>query len=43
MQEHYRGWQKYRVNKIQGKKLELHNFYNLCAFYKRLKAGEDVK
>ena len=35
--------EEYGVNKIQGRKLELHNFYDLCGFYKKLKAGEPVK
>ena len=31
------------IRVISGKKVELHNFYDLCGFYKRIKAGEDIK
>ena len=34
---------EFGLRKIQGKKLELHSFYNLCAFYKMLKRGDDIK
>lgn len=35
--------EEYGLRTIAGKKLESHNFYDLCGFYKRLKAGEDLK
>ena len=31
------------IRVISGKKVELYNFYTLCGFYKRIKAGEDIK
>ena len=31
------------IRVISGKKVELYNFYKLCGFYKRIKAGEDIK
>lgn len=34
---------EYGMKKINGKKLELHNFYELSGFYKKLKNGEILK
>ena len=31
------------IRVISGKKVELYNFYELCGFYKRIKAGEEIK
>ena len=29
--------------KYEQPKVELYNFYELCGFYKRIKAGEEIK
>ena len=34
---------EYGIKKINGKKLELYNFYELSGFYKKLKNGETLK
>lgn len=34
---------EFGIRSIGGKKLELYKFYTLCGFYKKLKAGEDIK
>lgn len=34
---------EFGVRKVNGKKLELYNFYALCGFYKKLKAGSSIK
>lgn len=34
---------EYGVRSINGRKLELYGFYTLCGFYKKLKAGQEVK
>ena len=34
---------EYGMKKINGKKLELYNFYELSGFYKKLKNGETLK
>ena len=34
---------EFGVRKVNGKKLELYNFYELCGFYKRLKLGGYIK
>lgn len=34
-------WMGYR--KIQGKKVELYNFYELCGFMKAINEGKEVK
>lgn len=34
---------EYNVRSINGKKLELYNFYTLCGFYKKMKSGAEVK
>ena len=33
----------FNIRTINGKKLELYDFYNLCGFYKKLKAGSSIK
>ena len=33
----------FNIRSINGKKLELYNFYALCGFYKKLKAGSYIK
>ena len=34
---------EFEIRSIGRKKLELYKFYTLCGFYKKLKAGEQVK
>ena len=34
---------EYGLKRIQGKKVELYNFYTLCGFIKALRRGEEVK
>ena len=33
----------FNIRSINGKKLELYDFYSLCGFYKKLKAGSSIK
>ena len=33
----------FNIRAINGKKLELYNFYTLCGFYTKLKAGSSIK
>lgn len=33
----------FNIRSINGKKLELYDFYTLCGFYKKLKNGSSVK
>ena len=33
----------FNIRTINGKKLELYDFYTLCGFYKKLKAGGSIK
>ncbi len=35
--------EEFGLRSISGKKVELYDFYTLCGFYKRIKAGEDIK
>ena len=34
---------EFNIRAINGKKLELYDFYTLCGFYKKLKAGGSIK
>ena len=34
---------EFGVRKVNGKKLESYNFYELCGFYKKLKLGGSIK
>lgn len=34
---------EFNIRSINGKKLELYNFYKLCGFYKKLKTGSSIK
>lgn len=34
---------EYNVRSINGKKLELYDFYTLCGFYKKLSEGGTIK
>ena len=34
---------EFGLKKIEGKKVELYNFYELVGYYKRLTAGEVIK
>ena len=33
----------FNIRSINGKKLELYDFYTLCGFYKTLQAGSSIK
>ncbi len=33
----------FNIRSVNGKKLELYDFYTLCGFYKKLKAGNSIK
>lgn len=34
---------EFNLRAINGKKVELYDFYSLCGIYKKLKSGESVK
>ncbi len=34
---------EFGLRKVNGKKLELYNFYELCGFYKKLRSGGSLK
>ena len=34
---------EYNIRSINGKKLELYDFYTLCGFYKKLSKGGTIK
>ena len=34
---------EYNIRSINGKKIELYDFYTLCGFYKKLSKGSTIK